>query len=334
MEKLAIKEVEIGRLALPGDFRARVKLPRVAERARSIDDLALLQLPIVRKVDMKLISGTDRVAAHVHLGREVVEVQLVDCTDAELDEIRLTENVQRRHDPVEQREGVVELVKLYEAQVALDATPAEPVPGKHNPAKAAARAKVAKQKGINPESVRKAEQRARKKAAAGRKPADLALLGIAVPDQDLAHMLSARDYMTEASNKMKAAKAALSGLDNSDVLFPRGRWQQIYEQVSDAALFVRNAIPTGVCPYCKLIPLLRAQCAGCQATGYITHNQNDGVPPELLDQADHHVVWGGQLLTYDEAAKLSATEGQPVVAAGAPITEEVEVVDDPFGMGG
>lgn len=312
MEVLGLVEVDINALKLPGDFRARLKAPHVAELATSLESVGQLNEPIVRTTDKLLIAGADRVAAHTLRKAERVLVKLVDCTDEEAEHLRLTENIWRRHEPEKRGLDLERLLALESARAAraIKAARKEPTPppelvsegGYRKSAKRVAREKVAKAKGVSLETVRKAELRTKKRrekkaavekvvnAQADGKPVDTAPIA---PINDLGFELDASWLLKVAEVKRlvemsahhaSTALGALTQIATKALPFPEGRLQRMRLDLQAIATACRMAAPTSLCPFCKGQDGYQTGCGACTAHGYITAGQMDHVPEELWDQ--------------------------------------------------
>lgn len=125
--------------------------------------------PVVRpspEGGYELIAGERRLLGAIKAGESEVTVKCGDYSDRVAKEIRLIENAHRTHDKRVQGEEWEKLVELRQAIPTVFEE--EPLgPGRPKGAKTKAREAVAKQKGVNPETVRKGEYRARKRREAG-----------------------------------------------------------------------------------------------------------------------------------------------------------------------
>ena len=308
MEFLGFQEVRIERLNLQGNFRERLESPRVFERAKSIQRLGILSEPMVRKRDMRVIYGHDRIAGAIRAGLVEVKCKLVECTDEELFEIELTENVQRRHDSVAANKNLDRLLELYEGQV-VEADPEKiPVPllesrgvsGRAKTARGIARVRVSAELGIKPESVRRREVRGkvREKWAKKKKEADekltpapvINMLGMEVTEEFIAETVKVHQLLQRVVVHLTSAQAALTAAGNTGAAIPVARRTRLYEEIHAVAAMARSYLPVSLCPYCKGLPQLQESCTACVNSGWLSAGAAAGVPKDLWLEGDKAVV--------------------------------------------
>jgi len=351
VRKLGIKTVRIDRLSLPGDFRDRLEKPHVGERAESIEKHGLLQYPLVRKADKLLISGCDRVAAHVKLGREEIDVEMVEATDNEVEEVRLVENVERRHEPDRQAEDIAKLIDFYAKREEEEADPEEPKkPGRPKKSTTKARERVARQKNVKAESIarqqRRKQERERKKAEAEAQeeappPVVIDLRGIPMSKEDLEAAAAVKERLTQADNKLRAAQTIITSIETDEMPFAEYSRNAVYDAIHDAAVAIRQMTPATACPFCKMIPMLRDNCVGCSSNAYLMTKQVEQVPDALWSM--DKVLWASNIMPYDQAVEMSEKNGQPLGEMHEPSEEyetepeeeyTYEPEEDDFGFGG
>ena len=295
MRVITTKRVKLGSLVLPSDFGKRLKEPRIAERAKSIDAVGLIHEPIVRASDMRVVAGEDRVAAHFALKRRDILCKMVECTDEELKAIQSAENVQRRHDPKEQAQLIAARLDVYEAEV-------QPVPpdeprkrGQPKSDRTKARERLAAELGVKAETLRKTEWKA-ERASPEPKPVECRALGMTLSPEFTAKVGAAQAHIDAADSALRLAQTHLGRLGSDAIAgFPEGRLARLKSDAHDVAVRVRGARPCSLCPWCKGLDGYQEQCPACQATGYITQSQEVSIPRELLDTATPCVMRGGIL---------------------------------------
>ena len=113
MNRIEQTTIGIDLLKCSDSFESRLGKVHVAKLAESIRDTGLIHPPVVRATDFEVIAGEDRVAAHVLLNRDEVLVDLVECTDEEVEAIRAAENGHRRPHTADE---VAALVAKLEAE--------------------------------------------------------------------------------------------------------------------------------------------------------------------------------------------------------------------------
>jgi ParB-like chromosome segregation protein Spo0J len=310
MERFGQREMRISSLRLPGDMRQRMTQPHIRDRADSIAQVGLIHPPMVRKSTREIIAGRDRIAAHLLLERESVTVDLVECTDEEAAVLEAHENIERRHDPVEQRRLTLELVQRFTEQLATE-NPEKPKKGRRGRTKTLqgqARELVAKERGVTPDAVRKAEERAAKRQGADRRegaapdssPAaakpTIETWGLEPESDFLAGAAAQQRYIDDAAGKLQAAKTSLTQLGNSGLGYPNVKLQHIRKLLDEASTAIRQGRPVALCPWCKGTVDAKQACGGCGGSALMLKSQELGVPPELTDKADLRIVVGGRIV--------------------------------------
>jgi ParB-like chromosome segregation protein Spo0J len=298
VEELGTKEVPIGKLQLPGDMASRMKKKHVKERAESIQKFGLIEPVLVRKSDMKLISGRDRTAAHMLLEEKTIVARLVDCTDEECEDLDDETNIQRRHDPAEQARLVKKRVEA-EAKRLLAENPALPPAGKGKPnARSLAREKVAQQRGVKPDSIRRTQARHEAKERGStpppKAPSNFEAFGLQLEDSWLQEVESVRDIIDSVVQRLGQAKAGLSGLAESKLPFHSGMLQAARRDLDELSEDVKGMRPSRLCPYCKGQEKYSADCKACLGACYITKSQDQSIPAKLDDQEHLHVMHNGK----------------------------------------
>ena len=194
-------------------------------------------------------------------------------------------------------------------------------------AKAEARRQVARAAGVTTAAVRQAEHRSAAKssadgaappssgapAATAEEPAfspNLDLLG--VPFDDVEGTCGAAAYRQstlDAINKhLIAAQSAATRLgDNAEA-------QQFHAEVHRFAAWARGMRPAAICPWCKAIAKLTADCPVCHTQGHVPAElmkaADSRVPRELRDPSAPAVFVNGQLVPYADALAGKLPKGR------------------------
>lgn len=343
-----IKQVPVHRLFLPGDFKARTVSEPVIQLAKSIQTYGIINHPTVQlhQGKFRIIDGRSRVAAMVGvLKYEEIPCHVIECSEWYAKARELTENVIRRHDPGEQRSGLVDLVALEEARI--EAGHPE-IPRRHMgrtlTARGKARREVAAKMGIRPETIRKHEwmEKRRKEReesdAAGvprpeqpepkPKPKKLKLephaiieeqyeptiktLGRELTQEEIKRVLSLQKRLESAISSLHNAQTVMSNILDPEAGYPisPGLIQRLREDIRTAKRNIQAAVPESVCPYCKQVSDLQASCGACFGTGLCGAGDIRNVPHEYLEE--NVVCVGGRPVPLDEylAESLLKSSGE------------------------
>lgn len=313
---IGLKFVALSSLRLPGDFGKRMKEPRVLALAHSIDESGLIHEPLVRKEDMRVICGLDRVAVYFLLEHKQIKVKLIECTDTEAARLRLEENIVRRHDPEERRKLTEELVSTYteEEKTRLENRKfdineklAPRKLGRPKHARTIAMERAAAERGVKPESIRQMLRRARLQPPEPEMP--LETFGMLVPDTFRDRSILALRFLNEAALRLQQALSCLTQIETNGLPFPAGRLQRLRQETADLGASVRNARPVAICPFCKCLAVLLPGCPACAGTGIMLSIQDGSVPTELLDTENPRVQVGGHIKSvwdYVDAPEVDA----------------------------
>lgn len=282
MDFLGIKMVACSKLYLPGDFRQRVEAPHIPNLARSIDALdGPIHEPIVRKSDGRLICGTDRVAAHFFLKRDMIRVKLVECTDEEAEKIAVDENFHRRHS-LEEREALLAEATRLQTRIAPFIYRTGKVGRPKEPA-TLAREEVAARTGVSPAAIRKQEQRKRKEKTRATSP--VRDLGMKVDADWRMKVAEAQRILEDDSRSLRLLQTqTMKLLYNDEALVQKPRVKLLLELVTEAADLAKELIPSCLCPACKGLTGAQEKCPFCFSTGYVSKGQEAGIPKELWDE--------------------------------------------------
>lgn len=307
---IAIKEVPIAQLRLPGNWKQILDDPSVPVLAISRKIMALHD-PMVRKSDWRLIHGNRRVAAALHNGDTHILVKIIDCSDAEADLIAKMENAHREH---MSREDVKKLVDAFAEQIAqMEPANDRPSSVRIKLPKTIAREIVADTLGVTPEAVKKSLQRERRRVKRLKAAADHdADVGIRSPwaqlDDDFKRQTNRIIEVTNGAAQLlqKAMQQLTLMMQAKTLPLHEGRLTKTYESIAVSSAALRALLPTCLCPYCKGVPKLQPKCLACMTTGYITRGQEPGVPDELWNEEHPVVMDDGQLVGLEQYYELAS----------------------------
>ena len=295
------RDVALATLKLPGNWRKTLDDPGVPAMAESQKLVGIVHEPIVRERDKLLVVGGRRVAGALHNGEETLVCKLVDCTDEEVDILRLIENGYREHMSPDRRK---ELVDSLAEKIAIlrtergKETVLEPArkKGRHKLPRTVAREVISQATGRSPEAQRKSEQRFEKKQKAVMEAVDHdADLGINAPWADLDDDFKRQTnkvvrHTHEISQLLSRAIGSITQLVESGLPVHQARLNRLKEDLALCSKTMRGMIPSDLCPFCKGADTVQEHCGGCLSTGYITQNQREGVPKELWEVGEKAVV--------------------------------------------
>lgn len=315
MKVLGSVHVKVSELFIPGGWDPLTLSAQAIELAHSIKRIGMLEDPIVRKSDMRVLTGRHRVAATMINLVKTIRVKLVECTDLEAQIAGATADAVRRHDPAERAELMLRLVDLYEQQsIEEDASREEPVqsgeirisarprkkkradPKPRRTPRSRARAQVAKEFGVTEREVRRKEQQANEPDPVGH----IDLIGMTVGTEFLKQVGFIQHRHRRAVQHLKSAQAELTRLRNAEAGFPEGRLQRESQSVHDATALVLSMVPSSICPYCKGLTGLIEKCATCLAAGYVGESIVAQAPKELLDEKEIAVAVDGKMVPLED----------------------------------
>lgn len=307
MKSLGIKSVRIDSIKLPGDMKRRMGAEHVIAMSKTLEGIGLLERPKVRKADMAVIIGRDRIAAHLVAGRDEVEVELMECSDEDAVEADRVSNAHRRHDRNEQQRLMVELVEARTAEQKRVVVAASPGPGRPKTPRGRARDDVAAQLGVKPESVRQAEYRHRKRDEANGTPG-FNTFDIPLEEAFVAECLLIKGMTGDVARGLGRALKDMQRLTNADVEL-HGATERLLGKLEELELAVRGIAPAALCPYCKCIEGLTESCACCLGKGWVTKDELAGAPKELTKRGDDAVVMdNGQVVKANTLIEMDGTD--------------------------
>lgn len=317
MDVVGYEEVLIADIQKPDNWKYILASEEAEARGRSIEQVGNIHEPMVRKSDMQLVAGCRRLAGMVRVGWTTCTVKLIECDDARLQELRDIENIERRHDPEWQAEIRKRLIDRYEREEA-ERVAAQKASGQWkrkrgrepSPRRLAQR-KAAKDLGVDPRSLERQEMRDRQRKRRHKElgkvahtepepPKDFHSLGMEVDRAFLGQVGMVQQYIRTAHSRLAIAQRELTKLANSEMPFPPSRIERMKTQIRETSHMVGGMMPVSLCPYCKGLEGAQDHCAGCFTTGFITKNQNEHIPEELLDEEHPKVMVQGTLYGVEE----------------------------------
>lgn len=291
MKRSATRAVRIDRLALPGDWKAR--LARLQDSAADLDKTPRLQRPGLRADGKTIIYGRDRIAAaHLH-GDKTVECDLWQCTDAEAERAELVENLRRPEDQDALKAALVDWerrqlapAKVTNCYVSDAPKLGKPVAGEE---KGPARAAVAAQLGTTPAAIKQAEYRERKaareaeEAPAVEETAAMETWGVVVSASALKSAALTQGYIDEMDALLRRVVAAVTKGQETlpETVAQRLELQRVRMELRAVSARLRSLRPEALCVFCKGVSRYQANCQGCGGTGFIGQEAIDRAPKEL-----------------------------------------------------
>lgn len=275
---------------LPDDMERRMTTKPVKLIAESLPRVGLLERIKVRLLDHRIVSGRDRVAAHLLNKETEIEVQLVECTDAELLESDLVSNAARRHSSRERDEAIVALVDIYtQEEAAAPPDDPHPSPGRPTTPKGRAQARVAKATGKQIQDVRRAGTRHEKRTAptvvkpkqAKRKDAVITL-GQPLDESFLAQCEAVARFTSDSVSAVQKAQKCITQLLNAEIECYVGDLERVRTQLHNLSAELKGLKPHSVCPYCKAVQGFVEHCDACEGKGWVGSRGYDAVPSDLL----------------------------------------------------
>lgn len=310
MKVIGTKTISLSKLTLEGDFKQAMDSPITKDIVNSYGHIGgHIQDPVVRLIDdmYHLVTGRKRTAAHLRLKHKQMEVKLIECSDAEAEDIMDIENACRRHDPEFQIGLLVKLVDKYEAEIeverAFEPDKTERKPGRPVTPRGEARKRAADATGIKPESVRQAEERLKKtELEAEQKAAEppVKLLGMEIGDSFLDDCAAIKKYIGSAASRVQFALGDLKQLESAEFVMPTGTMQKARALAAELGTLLRTTMmPLTLCPFCKGLGEYQDTCTGCESRGWMGKLDKESIAPELLQDAGY-VMYQGELLSVGE----------------------------------
>ena len=331
------------------DIKRRMTLQHVKDLAADISAAGEqpIHAPTIRTTD-DILCGRDRYAAMLLNKTKKLWVHVAECSDAEARQLELRENIYRRPtEKTERAKQLAELVQLAQQRYAVE-DEAKREAGEvvseapQDSPKARARRDVARAAGVSTETVKKAEQRAANSAKEAELthggggtvspapaivptelPAGFQAYGLDVPESERGVVVETIEWLKGLEADARKVVAAMTGAEK------HRHWamspvhaQAIKERAQALGQALRDAMPAGLCPYCKDRPELMDACNGCGGVGIVGRHAGDHVPHELLAADPVMVAVDGQIVPlagWKPAKAKAKKNGKPI---------HVEVVDE------
>lgn len=312
MKHLGSKKVSIGWVKAPGDTRKRMALPRVVDLAASMKETGgTIHDIVVRKKQRDVAAGRDRFAAHLLNEAEEIWVKLIECSNEEFKLLERHENIYRRHDPDEPARLLLDMVEKRADEIVAENPTIRREgsgrsPGGGRTAKAIAREQVAKENGLTPQALRIAELRENSKpppTSLGDEDMEFRTIGMMMDREYLNSVSGVQKFIDGAADFLSKAKGEMSRLLSSGLPIHESRLKAARERIEELGGVLRALRPESVCPACKGIDEVKAQCSQCAATGYISKNQMASIPAVLLNEEEPVVLYKGDLVSVHEFFK-------------------------------
>lgn len=273
------RRVAIKSLKLPGDIKARMKMPHVIELAASIEKLGgePASMPIIAAGTREVIAGRDRIAACMINKTPRLWVRVAEGEPEEFKALEVDENLRRRQDS--RKELLAEAVKLEKAAIEAKAKES----GTVVPAKKIekeAREKTAKKAGVKPESVRKAVQRQKAKEAPPKseKP-PIAMMGLELSKATLTAISRIKASCEELERYSKACQSEVSSVAG---IMPGAVVARLMEKAKELGAEARAVKPEHICPVCDGEG--DDKCKLCRGAHYARAEQMADIPKEQLER--------------------------------------------------
>jgi hypothetical protein len=290
MELRKLVQMKPGDLIVPGDFAKTLNNAHVDALTESIRERGQIT-PVIAQRDGKrchLVFGRHRLAACLRLKRRIW-VLLADSRAEAVD--FAAEQLRRQRTIEELRALTTQLIRNAENQP--EQKPAVRRSGRRKSPERQAIREAARIAGVSEDTVERAvgSQRAPKVGAVeaeAEPPVDDR--GIEIPEDrvddwnELRGLFETfdRSYQNIQAQITRVKKNARPDGDVARYL-ALAHLQRLEELAHELAAAARAVAPWALCPFCKLLPTLRANCNGCGGSGFAPHSWHNGaVPKELL----------------------------------------------------
>lgn len=308
LRELGFKHVAIASLVLPGDFEKTMESAEVKQRAESVRVLGVLQPPIIRWSDKRLIAGVRRTAAAKRIGRRKIYVKAIECTDEEAQMIIAAENYEREHNERAAMDALVELVELYADQLKREGGFQDEKKGRGAKMTERGRARrlVAAATGKSENAIRQADYRNRLKVREeGQLPVPeeppIDTYGMRLDDTWSAEVAEVQRQMRQARAYVSQAQGHLTKLGDAGLGVGQRLLAPLKSLASELSGAIQASMPAAVCPYCKGIDGLSGDCAICRGFGAVPASVKRDSPVQLTREEPLLVVKNGAFVTIEEA---------------------------------
>lgn len=301
-------------VTLPADFEERMKTPSVIAMAESIQDIGgVINLPVTRQEDMRLLAGVDRAAAFKLRGEWGFEARVISCTPSEARLIELDENFRRRPHTQAQIDAAraerAEIVnEIAKEKAAVDAfladnasdpgdgptedesgngeatagPPEKPKKKRGRKVNEGVRA-AAKASGVTPRTIRKSIAKAKgAKAPPAPPPPPIEMHGFPLKNEITEQIRELMQLLTEGDRKLRDVQSLLTRIETLKIPMDPPVLERLRRETQATASAYRDAMPVVCCVYCKCHPILLSECPACGGSGYSRKQQLAHAPKELL----------------------------------------------------
>lgn len=265
-------------------------------RPRDLNDLSesiqehgqLQPIGITRGKD--LIFGLHRLLACRSLGVKVrAEVWAVK-DPVECERLSIVENLRRRTMGADELSATV--TRLAAISGHCPETPPKRKPGRPPTPRKAAREEAAAGSGKSREAVKRADNRARAKAAKEAEPEPSAVptdgLGQVLPPEIAEEYQVVTELFDAMESHVRGLVLGFGKLDEYSGNIHARRWREAAQQLG---LELRQYRPYALCPYCKLAPAILKLCEQCRQSGWVGKNFYERAAPELRITGPEAVVY-------------------------------------------
>lgn len=161
---------------------------------------------------------------------------------------------------------------------------------------------VAKERGCTPKTIRniltgwrkKKEQQAKRAAEyAASRQTTLETYDQPIADEWLSDFYALQRDMHAALYHINLARRLVAKLEDSQ-WYPKGGLRHALTNFKELKQALEDAQPIGLCPYCKQVPVVMEQCAGCVGKGILLDSQMKDVPPRYFSRTLMTVLYRGQ----------------------------------------
>lgn len=298
VKKLGQALVHISDLGLPDDMDERMESELVQYIARTERDVGIIHPPLVRKKDMQVIAGRNRVAARLLNGHTDILIEYASMTNKEMVTVEKVENAFRKHDADLQAKIIAELYEEFRQEEQfyeeVDERPREK--GRPTTPEGRAVKRVVELTATSERTVR----RAIKGDTKDRVGPPIHTWGLEVDPRWLQTVRDVQGQMAEVRLKLRRVKQVLGTLINGELSVPKGVLNRIQESIREVDRELATSYPKNLCPACKAVDAIQVNCGWCRGAGWVGEVNPEQYDPKLLDE-ENPVVWNnGELQSIDD----------------------------------
>ncbi len=291
IKHIGIRHIPMRRMKLPGDWRSICQRPAVTEMMKliALSGGKPIHPPTLQMPDYKLIAGRTRLAALTMMGKQEAEVKLIACSDMEAEMISDLEDCARRHDTTEQDAKTLNIIRHMTAlgQEGEGLTEIQ--------ARQSARRELAAHDGVQSDTIRKREDRAKAQedalaAAAEAGPVyPIETWGLPMSMDAAARAGLIQSHLKKVRGHMHAASMAIGKMVKDDLPFPDPIIDDMKEMIGNVRDACDMHTPTHLCPYCKGRQEFKRECQECHGRAWASRlGMAKNVPAQLLSA---NYVW-------------------------------------------